>query len=105
MNTMWKVVSSTSLHNLQTGFSLKMPIVCRCFLRLQWPVISTVTALICVLLNRKISAANDCDGLLIIILACFVCDLLHWSNVSCCSPIHAEMDLWAVLSTIMKQHQ
>jgi hypothetical protein len=30
---MWKVVSSSSLHELQTGFSLKMPIACRCFLR------------------------------------------------------------------------
>jgi hypothetical protein len=68
------------LHSLQTGFSLKMPMVCRCFLGLQWPVISPVTTLICVLLNCRTSAASD--GMVCPSLACSVCDLPCWSNVS-----------------------
>jgi hypothetical protein len=79
---MWKVVSSFSLHNLQTGFSLKMPIVCRCFLRLQWPVISPVTALICVLLNRRTLSASDWDGLPIISLLC-LCTVLRRQYFCC----------------------
>jgi hypothetical protein len=97
-NIMWKVVSS-SLHNLQTGFSLKMPIVCRRFVRLQWPVISPFTALICVLLSHRISAANDWDGLHIISLLCLRPATLV-QCIWCCSLIHAEMDLRAVVLVI-----
>jgi hypothetical protein len=73
LKTMWETVSSTSLHNLQAGFFLKMPIVFRCFLVLQWPVISPVTTLICVLLNHRISASSDWDGLAIISLLSMTC--------------------------------
>jgi hypothetical protein len=98
-NKMWKVVSSSSLHNLQTGFSLKMPIVCRCFLRLQWPVISPVTALICVLLNCRTLAARDWNGFPIISFLCLWPATLV-QCIWCCSLIHAEMDLRTVVLVI-----
>jgi hypothetical protein len=75
----WEIVSSFSLHNLQTGFTLKMPMVCRCFHRLQWPVISPVMTLICVLLNRR---QHPLIWMVCPSLACSVCDLPCWSNVS-----------------------
>jgi hypothetical protein len=74
---MWKVVSSSSLYNLQTVFSLKMPIVCRCFLRLQLPVISLVTV-ICSIAEYQ----QPVIGMAFPPSACSVCDLLRWYNVS-----------------------
>jgi hypothetical protein len=95
---MRKVVSS-SLLNLQTGFSLKMPIVSRCLLRLQWPVISPVTTLIRVLLNLRTSAASHLDGLPVISLLCLWPATLV-RRVWCCSLIHPELDLRAVVLVI-----
>jgi hypothetical protein len=98
-NTMWRVDLSFSLHNLQTGVSLKMTIVSRCFLRFQLPDISPVTALICVLLNSRTSAASDWDGLHIISLLCLWPAMLI-QCIWCCSLMHAEINLQSVVLVI-----
>ena len=62
----WVANYSFSLQSLHFGFSLKIYVVCKCYLRLQWPPVS----LIWILLSFRILSVNDLEAFFIILLLC-----------------------------------